>query len=342
MAGWIVDQAGLDPTIMNGAEMKNFASPETPYASARVGKGSAFVSEVDESDGSIALYNPAVAVVTNISHDHKSMEELRELFGGFVGRARTAVLNFDNAETARLAEGLDAARVTSFSLENPEADLYARNLAPQPWGITFEVVASHAGEAAEVKLKTPGRHNVANALAAIGAATALGVSLKAATTALGTFTGVRRRLDVVGEAGGVTVIDDFAHNPDKIAATLDTLHAFPGRLLMMFQPHGYGPLKLMGAELVETLAGRMTGDDVLFITEPVYYGGTTDRSVSSADVAAMLAAKGKAVEATADRPTAGERLLDLARAGDRIVIMGARDDSLSVFAAELLERLRNR
>jgi UDP-N-acetylmuramate--alanine ligase len=150
---------------------------------------------------------------------------------------------------------------------------------------------------------------------------------------------VRRRFDVVGEAGGVLVIDDFAHNPDKIAATLDTLHAFPGRLLLMFQPHGYGPLKHMGKELAETFVERMTPDDVLLMPEPVYYGGTTDRSVSSGDIAALIAAGGRDACALPDRPACGERLLELARPGDRIVIMGARDDSLSTFAAELLGRL---
>jgi UDP-N-acetylmuramate--alanine ligase len=147
-------------------------------------------------------------------------------------------------------------------------------------------------------------------------------------------------MDVVGEASGVVVIDDFAHNPDKIAATLDTLHAFPGRLLLMFQPHGYGPLKLMGKELADGFVERMTDDDVLLMTEPVYYGGTTDRSVSSGDITQAIAARGRNAEALPDRAAAGERLLELARAGDRIVIMGARDDSLSTFAAGLLERLR--
>ena len=146
-------------------------------------------------------------------------------------------------------------------------------------------------------------------------------------------------MDVVGEAGGVTVIDDFAHNPDKIAATLDTLHAFPGRLLVMFQPHGFGPLRLMRQEFIDCFAGRLTAEDVLLMPEPVYFGGTADRSVSSGDIAAGIVARGRLAEALPDRPACGDRLIDLAQNGDRIVVMGARDDSLSVFAAELLGRL---
>jgi len=102
MIGWIMTQAGRDPTIMNGAVMKNFVAPDAPFASARVGAGGAFVSEVDESDGSIALYRPAVAVLNNVSLDHKSLEELRQLFGNFLASAGVAVVNVDDAESAAL------------------------------------------------------------------------------------------------------------------------------------------------------------------------------------------------------------------------------------------------
>jgi UDP-N-acetylmuramate--alanine ligase len=341
MIGWIAEHAGLSPTIVNGAEMKNFATPEAPFASARVGAGDAFIAEVDESDGSIALYAPRVAVVNNISLDHKSMEELRALFTDFAAKAEHVVLNLDNAETAALAPALDPARVVTFSLHDPAADYLAGPRTFLPGGIAFSVIARRSGDRAEVVLKTPGEHNAANALAAIAAADALGVGLAEAATALAAFAGVRR-LDVLGEAGGVTVIDDFAHNPDKIAATLDTLHAYPGRLLMMFQPHGYGPLKLMGEAFVDCFAGRMAADDVLVMTPPVYFGGTADRSVGSEEIAAGIATRGRNAAALADRPACGARLLDLARPGDRVLVMGARDDSLSVFAAELLEALGER
>jgi UDP-N-acetylmuramate--alanine ligase len=188
-----------------------------------------------------------------------------------------------------------------------------------------------------VSLQAPGLHNVANALAALGAAQACGVELAEAAAALGDFAGIRRRFEVVGTAGGVTVIDDFAHNPDKIAATLDTLHAFPGRLLVMFQPHGYGPLRQMKDAFVEVFAGRLAADDVLLMPEPVYFGGTTDRSVTSRDITEALG--GRNTTALADREACGERLVELAKPGDRIVIMGARDDTLSQFAAEVLSRL---
>ncbi|HEY5070495.1 MAG TPA: Mur ligase family protein [Caulobacteraceae bacterium] len=342
MIGWILVCAGLDPTIMNGAEMKNFVGPAAPFASARIGAGAAFVSEVDESDGSIALYRPRVAVVNNIALDHKSMNELRSLFGDFAAKADTVVLNLDNAETAALEATLDAARSVTFSLSETRADLFAGPPILSQGGIAFPVTARRTGETAQVKLRVPGLHNAANALAAIAAAGELGVNLQQAAAALSAFSGVRRRLEVVGEAGGVCVIDDFAHNPDKMAATLDTLHAFPGRLLLMFQPHGHGPLRLMRDAFVECLADRLGPDDVLLMPEPVYYGGTADRSVGSGDIAEAVAERGRHAAALPDRIACGERLMELARPGDRIVVMGARDDSLSTFAAGLLDRLNHR
>src|SRR6202012_4243546 len=122
-------------------------------------------------------------------------------------------------------------------------------------------------------------HNVMNALAALCAARACGVGLSEAAEALSHFAGIRRRLEVVGQAGGVTVIDDFAHNPDKIGATLSTLHAFAGRLLVLFQPHGFGPLRLMRGAFVEAFATGLNAEDVLVMPDPVYFGGTADRSV---------------------------------------------------------------
>jgi UDP-N-acetylmuramate--alanine ligase len=338
MVGWILTAAGRDPTIVNGAEMRNFVAPDRPFASARTGAGAAFVAEVDESDGSIALFTPKVAVVNNISLDHKSMDELRGLFRGFVAGAQTAILNLDNAETRALADATPGRAIT-YSLVDPSADLAAGRPRQRPAGVAVEVTARATGEALQVDLQVPGLHNLSNALAALGAARACGVSLAEASKALATFSGIRRRLEVVGEAGGVTVIDDFAHNPDKIAATLDTLHAFPGRLLLMFQPHGFGPLRMLREPLIETFTGRLSASDVLLMPEPVYFGGTTDRSVSSRDITDALDGRGVNATSLSDRDACGERLLALARAGDRIVVMGARDDSLSTFAAELVQRL---
>ncbi len=339
MIGWILHRAGRDPTIMNGAVMKNFITAEIPFASAVVGSGGAFVSEVDESDGSIALFSPRVAVLNNVAHDHKSMDELRALFADFAGKAQTAVLNLDNAETRALAEALPRGHVATFALADAAADFTAETLDPAPEAIAFTVRERTTGASARMQLAMPGAHNAANALAAIAAARALGISLAEACAALESFAGIKRRFERVGAGGGVTIIDDFAHNPDKIAATLATLHAFPGRLLLFFQPHGFGPLKLMREGFVSCFADNMRADDVLVMPEPVYYGGTTTRDVTSDDIVRDIAARGRAAFAFKDRTACAGKLLALARPGDRLVVMGARDDTLSEFAADLLRRL---
>ena len=343
MIGAVLHAAQLDPTVMNGAEMKDFLGEDGSAASAIVGRGDAFVSEVDESDGSIRYYRPSVAVVNNMSLDHKPMDELRPLFHGFVAQAEMAVLNLDNPETAALAAAGGPDRAITYSLESEAADLLAGPTRPTPTGIAFPVrLRARAGKDAEsggIALRVPGRHNASNALAALGAALLCAVPFADALAALGRFTGIRRRFDVVGTAAGVTVIDDFAHNPDKIAATLATLHAFPGRLLVMFQPHGHGPLKLMGEALAETFAAELGPEDVLLMPEPVYLGGTADRSVGSRTVTDPVATRARHAEALPDRAACGDRRVALARAGDRIVVMGARDDTLPAFAKDVLARL---
>jgi UDP-N-acetylmuramate--alanine ligase len=339
MIGWILHRAGKGPTIMNGAVMKNFITADLPFASARIGEGVTFVSEVDESDGSIAFFEPRVAIVNNISLDHKSLDELRKLFRDFVTKAETVVLNLDNEETAALLPDLKPGQAVTYSLAAAQADLVASSPVPSPAGIAFTVTARGSGEAVAVSLKVPGLHNIANALAALCAAKTCGVALADAAAYLSEFSGIRRRLEVVGCANGITVIDDFAHNPDKIAATLQTMHAFPGRLLLMFQPHGYGPIRLMKNALVDCFADGLCDDDVLVMPEPVYFGGTVDRSVGSREIVAEIERRGRNAFAFADRSACGDRLVKLARPGDRILVMGARDDSLSLFAHELLQRL---
>jgi UDP-N-acetylmuramate--alanine ligase len=345
MIGWILSATGRDPTVMNGAVMKNFANADAPFASALVGKSGIFVSEVDESDGSIARYKPTIAAVNNISLDHKTMDELRALFRDFTGKAKVAVLNLDNDETAALVPTTRSA--ITYSLHDSRADLVATAISPAPDGISFDLISRGAAETAKkietprlhVSLKVPGRHNVSNALAALAAAHAAGVPLSEVAKALEGFAGVKRRLETVGTANGITVIDDFAHNPDKIAATLATLHDFPGRLLVMFQPHGYGPLKTMKDEFIECFAQNLRAEDVLVMPDPVYYGGTTDKSVSSEDIVSGVRAGGRNAEAFDTRAQCGDHLLALAKPRDRIVIMGARDDTLSQFAEELLAKL---
>src|SRR3954470_19789807 len=336
MIGWILHACHRHPTVMNGAVMKNFVTPSAPFASALVGDPELFISEVDESDGSIALYRPEIAVLTNISLDHKEMDELRSLFAHFLNASKKAVLNLDDPETRALSETVPGDKVIGYGFDSPGADFMGKDLQLEAGGVTFALEAE--GERHDVRLAVPGRHNASNALAAIAAARAIGIRLEDAVNSLARFEGLRRRLETVGEAADVTVIDDFAHNPDKIDATLATLRAQPGRLLIMFQPHGYGPLKKMGEQLAESFARGMAPDDRLYLPDPVYQGGTVERTRGSDWLAAEIGARDRLAQHIPERAKIGEALAAEAKSGDRILVMGARDDTLIDFARGLLEK----
>ena len=337
MLGWIMAQAGRAPTIMNGAVMKNFVSTDEPFASAVVGGGECFVSEVDESDGSIALYRPSVALLLNVSLDHKSMDELRVLFGDFLTAAGRAAINVDDAEARALAPL--AAEPVTFGIDSADADISVvpGSIIDEATSISAQIVA--AGTAHPLALPMPGLHNLANALAAIAGAYAAGVPVAEAVQALHSFKGLARRFDIVGtSASGITVIDDFGHNPEKCRATLRTLKSHPGRVLAFFQPHGYGPLRQMGAELAQTFAEELGPEDHTILCDPVYFGGTVDRSEGSERIVRLMQNEGASAEYIANRDDCAIRLSKLARTGDRIVIMGARDDTLTEFAHQVLAR----
>ncbi|MEP2235097.1 MAG: Mur ligase family protein [Alteripontixanthobacter sp.] len=340
MLAWILQAAGREPTVMNGAVMKNFVNEERPFASSVIGGQSIFVSEVDESDGSIALYRPAVGVLLNVSLDHKSMDELRALFGDFLSRSRIAAINADDAEALALLPR--ANDVISFGIEQEKAQIgiVPASIADGPTKQAALVVDRHDGSEHPLTLNMPGRHNLANALAAIAGAAAAGVPVGAAVEALASFAGLARRFDILGSsAGGITVIDDFGHNPEKCAATLRTLKSHPGRVIAFFQPHGYGPLRQMGDELAETFASQLDAGDVTIMCDPVYYGGTVDRSQGSERIVKLIEQAGGTAEHVPEREACADRIAGIARPGDRIVVMGARDDTLTGFARGLLERL---
>jgi UDP-N-acetylmuramate--alanine ligase len=336
MIGWIMSEAGLDPTIMNGAVMKNFTSDDAPFASARIGKSDHFVSEVDESDGSIALFHPTIAVLNNVSLDHKTLEELHVLFGNFLSVAQHAIWNADDAESRLLLSKLKLKSATSFGTV-ASADIRATAIEALPLGSLFTL--NIAGKALPVQLQIPGAHNIQNALAAAAACHIMGVNPDAIAAGLQGFAGLRRRFEIVGTANGITVIDDFGHNPEKIAATLATLKQFPGRLLIFFQPHGYGPIRLMGAELADMFAQQMGQEDVLYLCDPVYFGGTVDKSIGSNSVTSAVTKAGRIAHHIATREAIATDIGRIAAPGDRIVIMGARDDSLPAFARDLLATL---
>lgn len=335
MIGFILKECGLDPTVMNGAAFRGEAG-EVSYATAMTGRGDIFVTEADESDGSIALYQPTIGVLNNIALDHKSMDELIDLFTEYADRSDQVVMNVDNLPVSRIAGGM-AAKAMTFSLKNDLADMSATHIQESGTSISCDVVCH--GRMVPLRLSLPGRHNLSNALAALCAVSMAGVDLEKACAVLSLFRGVRRRLETVGIKNGITVIDDFAHNPDKIEASLKTLKSSSGRLRIFFQPHGYGFLKLMHRDVASAFAVNLTPGDELYLVEPYYAGGTADRSVTSADLVRCLQEFGVAAFLCPDRADVKKRLLAGVAPDDRLVIMGARDDTLTEFAMDIFSSL---
>lgn len=342
MLAWILKETGKNPTVMNGANFLNFVSPQAPFASALVGDKAIFVTECDESDGSIVLYQSSIAVLTNIALDHKPVEELKPVFVRFLNQSRQQVLNIDNQAVADLANTYTETALT-VGIDNSNARLTASSLTHSPTGISAQIqyvtgddrgLEEHI-ERAAVTLRLPGRHNVENALCAIGAALLMGIKLSDCCTCLNEFSGVARRLQTIKNINNISIIDDFAHNPDKIKASLRSLNEFSGRLLVMFQMHGYGPFKLMREELLDSFAQGMKDGDILYMPDVLYMGGTTDKSYTSQDFISECQSKGLNAIYSPAREDIKKMIESEAKAGDRIVIMGARDDTLPDFAKSI-------
>lgn len=220
MLGHILRACGQDVTVINGAPMLSAieAGEAAGLGNAVIGQSPRMVIETDESDRSIRLFTPDIAVLTNISLDHEPVEALTVVFRDFLSRARSAVVvNLDNPAAASLAG--THPHTHGFSLNDPKARIRATIVKLKADGSQAHVIEQD-GDQGQMTLHVPGRHNIENALAALTAARLAGVALADALAALASFQGVKRRLEVLGSVAGVTVIDDFAHNPDKIAASL--------------------------------------------------------------------------------------------------------------------------
>ena len=332
MIGYVLYRAGLDPSVINGGKILDFVTDKS-LGNTRVGGGDILVVESDESDGSIVRYKPAVGVVTNVTKDHKPIPELRDLFETFLSNVRElAVIGADCAEACTLK--MAGCEKATFSI-NDNADFQARDIRLSPFGAEFTM------NGLDWKLKVPGAHNVLNALAAAAVCRHLGVEETVVRDALAGFGGIARRYNIIGRARGVTVIDDFAHNPDKIRATLETLALGRQRRLLVFQAHGFAPTFFMKDELIEVFTNILTSEDVLYFPEIHYAGGTAQRNISMADIADALNSVGRNVVFRERRSELITMIAEQARDGDVVAVMGARDDTLTDFCRDILAALES-
>ncbi len=331
MVGYILDKAGKKPLVINGAILKNYEN-QKGIPNVILNEGEYCVIEADESDGSIEKYNPYISVINNITLDHKPIEELKVLFSDFAKRAQKGVVYNKDCANSKVIENLGL-NALSFSIKNKTADFYASDITPLADGTQYELNGK------KYKLALIGAFNVANAMCAVAVCSMLGISSDEACTILQSFLGAKRRLEVLGQKTNITVIDDFAHNPDKVLASMSALKSYHGRLLVMFQPHGFAPMRLMGKEIVESFASQMSDDDILLIPEIYFSGGSAVKDISSNDLVNHAKSFGKKAIFFAKRDELYQELLKQAKAGDRIVLMGARDNSITDMGYSLLEKL---
>lgn len=328
MIGYILDKLNKKPCMINGGMLCNYETDEG-LPNYIYNQGDVCVIEADESDGSIKKYKPYVGVINNISHDHTSIEKLVEYFTNFASNIRnTLVVNYD----CELTRNIKASNQTlSFSTESSNADFYALDIKAVDNGVEYKL------DGKKFRLNLIGRFNVANALAAIAACSVLGVDKFEAAKALESFNGIKARLEKIGTANGVTVYNDFAHNPSKIGASLAALREYPGRIIAMYQPHTPFSAVNTGDEVADVVAQTLNPDDIMIMQE-IYELTEKDVGISSANIINQIKANGhKQALFLPHKADTKKFVAENVRFGDRIVIMGAHDNSLADFSRELLE-----
>jgi len=309
MVGWILEQLGGDPSVVNGAAIVNWLTEEA-LGSTRRGDSDLWVVEADESDRSLLRFNPDWTIITNASADHFDLRQTLDLFGQFESQTREGVIN-----------GLDKLR--GFQAENTGM------------GSSFDYGA------VRFSVNVPGLHNAENALLAVMLCEKLGYPLVDISTALASFRGIHRRLEQIGSASGVEVIDDYAHNPEKIRAAWKTVADRHARVTGIWRPHGYGPLSSMMDALAEMFGDVCRKDDRIYLL-PVYdVGGTANRSVTSDELAERLAAGGVTVSVREAEVLPAE-IAGYAAEGDGVLVMGARDPELPLLARKILSAVANK
>ena len=333
MVGHILYHVHKNPTVFNGGiSINTYHGQES--SNLQLGNGDIAVIEADESDGTIELYHPQISVVSNISLDHKSLKELHPLFENFVLRTQKGVvLNADDAESRPLLK-LHPNTLT-FSIRKKTADFYATQIKQ----VGFETKCTINGQACVFPFM--GKHNIQNALAAAAVCSLAGVPLEKSLDALKTFKGTKRRLEKIGQAGNICVFDDYAHNPEKIAASLSTLKKSKGRLFAIYQPHGFAPTRLTKDKLVETFLTQTRKKDFLLFAPIFYRGGTVDKSISSDDIVRLLSTERQAF-AFQKREDIIPFVAQKVRPNDTILVMGARDNSLTDFARDILNKIKDK
>jgi len=336
MVAAVVEAGGFDPTVLVGGDIVGQG------VNARLGDGAYLVAESDESDGSFLELRPRIAVVTNIENDHLAhygtFEALWSAFKEFADLLPDdglAVIGVDCANAARLAATPRAARTITTGLTE-RADLTAADLVQSPEGSRFTAVLRGEPQL-EVTLNVPGVHNVANALHAVAVGLELRIPEDVIARALREFRGVRRRFDVLYRSSDLAVVDDYAHHPTAVAATIAAARQYwDGRIVAAFQPHRY----TRTAYLIDDFARALGAADEVIVADVYAAGEEPVSGVDGGAIANRLRAYAPRLEVTyvADRAAVSDALLERAVAGTLLLCMGAGD--ITACAGEVAARLR--
>ncbi|MGH6735378.1 MAG: glutamate ligase domain-containing protein [Methyloceanibacter sp.] len=323
----ILRGASRDPSVITGGDLPCLQAEGLP-GNAYAGGSDLLVVEADESDGSLVRYAPAIGMILNLQRDHKEMAEVAAMFATLRARTREALVVGD-------AENLDpfAGGSLRFGL-TARADVCGEDVVLGATSSRFKVGST------SFEVPVPGAHNVANALAAIAVCQAAGVALAEMAEPLSRFSGIGRRFQTIGVARGVEVVDDFAHNAEKIAAAIRTAKLRTNRVFAIYQPHGYGPTRFLRQDFITTFARELSPEDRLWMLEVFYAGGTATRDFSAADIVAEIAERGVRAEFAPSRDWLIARIASAAQDGDLVLVMGARDPSLTALAYAILGTLQ--
>jgi UDP-N-acetylmuramate--alanine ligase len=331
MVAWLLREAGTEATVIGGAALVGEGTSGCFAAGPATG---AVVAEACESDGTLVGYAPRIGLIHNVSRDHAELDALREQFTTFARRAVALLVNARCREAHAIGRAFGARTYGATDLA--DARLEVASAGPERARGVLRLPRSAVG----LDVPQPGLHNLENAAAAALLAIELGVAPAAIERALPRFPGVARRFEVVGTtASGIRVVDDFAHNGEKLRAAITTAQARSPRVLAVFQPHGFGPARFLRPELRELLPAVLRPADRFCYAEIFYAGGTVARDVSSRMLADDVAATVHAAYAE-DHDTARRWVLSEARPGDTVLVMGARDPDLPRLARAVFASLQ--
>jgi len=326
----ILQYAGLEPSIISGAGLTSIIR-EGKIGNAKVGKGEWLVIEADESDGSIVKYHPEIGLLLNIDKDHQEIDELMQIFRAF--RDHTTGMFITNRSN-RLAAELSTDTDNDFSAEKThKAGFIGTHFVQNGLQIQFCVNGTI------IKMNTVGKHNMENALASIAVVNRLGISLQTCADALVHYEGIYRRHQIIGDKNNVLLIDDYAHNPAKCAASISACQPIASKVIAWFQPHGYGPTRFLRNDFVKEIADVLRPNDEIWMSEIFYAGGTAEKDISANDLINDLKKLGKNAFFVEDRNNLVEAIRPGITEPSVLLLMGARDPSLEMFAKEVFEKL---